>query len=688
MSLPVRSMVMTLTLLAASGPRAEEGMWTFDNFPAQSVRDRYGVAIDQAWLDQVRASTLRLSVGCSASIVSASGLVMTNHHCISECIQDHSTPQTDLLKAGVLTIDRRQERPCLGLQAERLESVTDVTPQIARAVEGLSGGGFVSARASTIAQLEAEACASRGDTHLCEVTTLYQGGRYALHRFRRYTDVRLTFAPEVQTAFFGGDPDNFNFPRYNLDVAFLRLYENGRAVETPDHLRWSAAAPREGEAVFVPGNPGSTSRLMTAAQLAALRDAVLPQTLMQFAELRGRLIQFGAASEENSRIASRDLFVIENSLKVYAGQFSALSAPGFLEAREAGEAEFRARVAADAGLQKRTGDPWRDLAAMQPDRIALGLRHALLEQRGGYYSPLYTFARTLVRGASERDKPDGERLPEFTRARLSQTTRELLEDRPVHPALDEVLLSFWLAKLREYLTADAPEVAALLAQESPESLAGRLAKSRLGDPALRRRLWEGGTAAIQASDDPLIRFMLAADPVARAARREYESRVTGPAAQAAEKIAQARFALLGTADYPDATFTPRLSYGAVAGWTHQGRTVGPFTAFRGLWPRATGRAPYDLAPRWIAAKDRLDPETVFNIASSNDITGGNSGSPLINARAEVVGVVFDGNIHSLGGAFAYDGTLNRTVSTSAVSIIEALRTVYGLDGLADELTGA
>jgi hypothetical protein len=685
----LRSAALALGLLAAPGlAMAEEGMWTFDNFPAQAVRDRHGVTINQRWLDHVRGAALRLSVGCSASVVSPQGLVMTNHHCVSDCVQDLSTPENDLLRSGVLTTDRRQERACPGLQAERLESITDVTGQVADAVVGQTGAAFVAARAAATARLEADACAGRSDTHLCEVTSLYQGGRYSLHVFRRYSDVRLVFAPEVQTAFFGGDPDNFNFPRYDLDVAFLRLYENGRVVDTPGHLRWSAAAPREGEAVFVPGNPGTTNRLMTTAQLKALRDAVLPQTLMQFSELRGRLIQFSAGSEENARIASRDLFGIENSFKVYAGQLAALNAPGFLDARQAEEDALRARVAADPALAGRTGDPWRELQALQADRIAIGLRHSLLEQRGGYYSQLYTYARTLVRGAAERARPNGERLPEFSDSRLDQTARTLLDARPAHPQVDEIQLAFWLAKVREYLTADAPEVSALLGQESPESLAATLVRSGLGDARLRRRLWEGGMDAVESSDDPMIRFVIATDAMARAARRDYETRVTGPAGQATEKIARARFDLLGTSVYPDATFTPRLSWGSVAGWTHQGRTVGPFTTFRGLWTRATGKPPYDLAPRWIAAKDRLNPDTVFNIASSNDIIGGNSGSPLINARAEVVGVVFDGNIHSLGGAFAYDGAINRSVSTSSASITEALRTVYGLDGLVAELLGS
>ncbi len=413
----------------------------------------------------------------------------------------------------------------------------------------------------------------------------------------------------------------------------------------------------------------------------------MPQNMLQFSELRGRLIGFGRGDAERMRVATRELFGIENSFKVYYGQFQALSQPGAIEAKRAQDEAVRSKVKADPALLARIGDPWADIAAIQADRSALNARYVLLEGRAGYGSQLFAYARRLVRAAEERSKPSAQRLPEYADARLPLLEKELLDAKPAEAELNALQLEFWLSKVREYLTADAPETVALLGRESPEDLGVALSRTTLADPAVRERLWKGGAAAIQASDDPLIRFVRATDATSRAVRREYEAKVTGPTGRAAEKIAQARFAVLGSSVYPDATFSPRLSYGAVQGWTYQGKTIPAFTYFSGLWTRATGKPPYDLAPRWLAAKDKLPGDTVFNISSTNDIIGGNSGSPLINAKGEVVGAAFDGNIHSLGGAFAYDGTINRTVSASTAAATVALKTVYGQDALVAELLG-
>jgi hypothetical protein len=685
---PFKSLALGAALTLVVAPtlaRADEGMWTFDNFPAAAVKAKYGVTIDQAWLDNVRGASLRLSTGCSASIVSGQGLVLTNHHCVSDCVTDLSTSDKDYIKDGFIAADRREEKLCPGMQAEGLEAITDVTAQVAAATNGLTAEAFVRAKSAAVAKIESDACAGRTATHNCQVVSLYQGGQNKLYVFRKYSDVRIVFAPEFQTAFFGGDPDNFNFPRYDLDMAFVRLYENGRPVATPTHLRWSAAAPKEGEPVFVSGNPGATSRLLTADQLQVVRDVVMPQNMMQFSELRGRLIGFGRGDPERTRIATRELFGIENSFKVYVGQFQALSQPGAIAAKRAQDEAVRAKVKADPALFQRIGDPWADIAAIQADRVALNARYVLLEARAGYGSPLFGYARRLVRAAEERAKPSAQRLGEYSDARLPLMEKELLDAKPAEAELNAVQLEFWLTKVREYLTADAPETVALLGRDSPEDLAVALSRTTLADPAVRERLWKGGAAAIAASDDPLIRFVRATDATSRAVRREYEAKVIGPTGRAAEKIAQARFAVLGSSVYPDATFSPRLSYGAVQGWTYQGRTVPAFTYLEGLWTRATGKPPFDLAPRWLAAKDKLPGDTVFDISSTNDIIGGNSGSPLINARGEVVGAAFDGNIHSLGGAFAYDGTINRTVSSSTAAATVALKTVYGQDALVAEL---
>lgn len=674
--------------LSATGALADEGMWTFDNFPIAAVNQKLGTHIDQKWLDRVRAASVRLSTGCSASIVTGEGLVLTNHHCVRDCAQQLSTATTDYVKDGFQAAKREDEKLCSGMQADVLSAISDVTDRVTKAAAGKSGQDFVRARDAEIAAVEKESCAGREDKFQCQVVTLYQGGQYKLYTYRKYTDVRLVFAPEGMTAFFGGDPDNFNFPRYDLDCSFVRLYENGKPVRTPDHLTWSAAPPKEGEPVFVSGNPGSTQRLLTADQLESLRDLALPETLIQFSELRGRLIRFTEESAEHARIANDLLFGIENSFKVFRGQEKALVDPDLIAAKRAADNDLKAKLAANPALAAEVGDPWSDIAKAQADYRALYLSYSMMETRAGIGSDLFRFARTLVRAAEEKSKPNSERLPAYTDSRLALLGKTLLDPQPVYPELEQVALEYWLSKLRENLTADAPGTKTFLGKDSPETLSARLAQSRLGDPATRKALWDGGIAAIRASDDPMIQFVLATDAASRAIRKQYEERVSGPTDRAAQKIARARFAIYGTDVYPDATFTLRLSYGKVEGWTDNGVTVPPFTYYKGLWERATGQFPFDLAPRWQAAQDKVDPGTVMDFVSDNDIIGGNSGSPVINAQGEILGAAFDGNIKSLGGAFGFDDRVNRTVSVSTAAITEALRNVYGNRTLVAELAGA
>ncbi|MEW6018006.1 MAG: S46 family peptidase [Pseudomonadota bacterium] len=674
-----------LFALAGAPARADEGMWTYDNFPADKVKAAYGVDIDQAWLDRVRGASIRLTNGCSASVVSGEGLVLTNHHCVVDCIQALSSPEQDFVQTGFLTGGREEELKCPGQQAEILTEIVDVTETVQAAGAGLSGQAFNRARDAAVARIEQEACAEDADFR-CQVVSLYRGGQYKLYKYRRYDDVRLVFAPEFATAFFGGDPDNFNFPRFNLDMAFLRLYEDGAAAVTPTHLTWVDRAPEAGEPTFVSGNPGSTSRLLTVAQLETLRDLAIPMSQLQRSELRGRLIQFSQQGAEEKRIATDPLFGVENSFKVFFGRQFALNDPAFMAAKAAAESELKARVAADPALARDIGDPWGQIAATQAAYAELYLPYRQVEAVAGGGSSLFGYARTLVRAAQERAKPNAERLAEFTEARLPLLEKRLLDARPVDLPLEELYLAFWLSKTREYLTTDDPATQLILGKESPEAMAARLAAgSRLADPAVREALWEGGLAAIQASDDPMIQLALRLDPKARELREAWESRVEAPTAQAAEKIARARFAVYGDQVYPDATFTLRLSYGQVQGWTYRGRTIPATTTIGGLYERATGAEPYALAPRWIEARSKLDLDTVYNFVTTNDIIGGNSGSPVVNARGEVLGAAFDGNIHSLGGDYGYDGAINRTVVVSTAAATEALRKIYGREALLAEL---
>jgi V8-like Glu-specific endopeptidase len=681
--MPLTALGFLLVSLAA---HADEGMWTFDNFPAATVKAKYGVTVDQAWLDHVRGAAVRLSVGCSASVVSADGLVLTNHHCVRDCAQELSNPTTDYVASGFATARREDEKLCAGMQAEVLAGISDVTDRVTRAAAGKTGQDFVKTRDGEIAAVEKDSCAGKEAKFRCQVITLYQGGQYKLYTYRKYSDVRLVFAVEGQTAFFGGDPDNFNFPRYDLDCSFVRLYEDGKPAQMPDHLSWSTAPPKDGEPLFVAGNPGSTQRLLTAEQLETLRDVNLPETMLLYSELRGRLIRFDEESAEHTRIANDLLFGIENSYKAYRGEEKALVDPALIIAARKTDAALKARVAGDAKLANAIGDPWSDIAKAQVSQRALYYRYSFMEPRAGIGSDLFRFARQLVRAAAEKSKPNGERLPEYTDSRLALLSKTILDAQPVYPELEQVALEFWLSKLRENLTADGDGTKIFLGRDSPETLSARLAGSRLGDPAIRKALWDGGMTAIAASNDPMIKFVLATDAASRAIRKEYEERVLGPVDGAAQKIAQARFAAYGVSVYPDATFSLRLSYGKVGGWSDNGVTVPAFTYYGGLWDRATGQFPFDLAPRWKTAQGKLNPGTVFDFVSDNDIIGGNSGSPAINAKGEVVGAIFDGNIESLGGAFGFDDRVNRAVSVSTAAITEALKSVYGDQALVTELT--
>ena len=683
-----QKLLLASLLVSAAVPAfADEGMWTFDNFPAAQVKQKYGVTIDQKWLDHVRASAVRLAGGCSASVVSPNGLVLTNHHCVAGCAQNLSSPEHDYVKNGFFTARTEEEKQCPGVQAEILETIGDMTPTVDQATAGKAGDAFARARDAAVADIEKKACTGREATHRCQVIGLYDGGQYKLYTYRKYSDVRLVFAVEFDTAFFGGDPDNFNFPRYDLDFSFLRLYENGKPVATPEYLKWNASAPKEGEPVFVAGNPGGTDRQLTESQLITLRDRSMPLALYLGAELRGRYTRFAEESAEHTRIVNRDLFGLENGLKAQRGEYEALLQPSLIADKHKADLELKARVDADPKLKAQTGDPWADIARAQTERAALAKPYYFVETRAGGGSTLYGYARTLVRGAAERAKPNGERFREYADARLPLVERGLLARRPVENDVEQVKLEFWLTKLREELTADAPETKLVLGKESPETLSRALLTSKLADPALRKRLWDGGLQAVRASDDPMIRFALKLDEPGRAIRKQYEERVEGPVDRAEERIARARFAVYGTSVYPDATFSLRLSYGKITGWNEPGRTITPFTNFTGLYDRATGEPPFKLAPRWVDAKSKINLNTVFNMSSDNDIIGGNSGSPLINAKGEVIGAIFDGNIHSLGGNYYFDEKLNRAVTVSTAAITEALTKVYGQTKLVSELTG-
>jgi len=673
-------------MLCAGRAQADEGMWPFDEAPVARVKDALGVSLDARWLDHLRDASVRLTNGCSASIVSHGGLVLTNQHCIVACAEQVSPADRDFVADGFVADGPTEERTCPDVQAEVLVAITDVTAPIFAAGAGKLGEDFANARQTAIANVEREACG--GDARFrCQVISFYQGGQFKVYKYRRYADVRLVFAPELDAAWFGGDPDNFTFPRYDLDCAFLRLYENGKPAATPNFLTWSTVAPQAGEPVFVSGNPGITERRLTVAQLESLRDVSLPLLTQEMAELRARLIALGEQGPAMRRLVASALFETENTQKVLVNRLATLRDPAFMAARAKDEADLRAKLATDPKLAGEIGDPWGQIAAGEQAYDRQFVVWHELEAGAGGGSDLYRYARELVRAAAERVKPSGQRLPEYGDSRLALDEKLLVDPKPVQPALEKLRLEFWLTRARDQLGADTPAVTMLLGGETPDALATRLvAGSRLGDPALRKALWEGGMAAVAASDDPMIQFVLRTDPLSRAARQVWEEEVESQVQDGGERIARVRYAFEGTGLYPDANFSLRLSYGKVAGWTDEGRHTTPFTTFAGLFQRATGAPPYRLPSRWTEDGPKLDQDTILDFATTNDITGGSSGSPVVDAHGRIVGTAFDSNIHGIAGDFTYDAALNRTIAVSTVAITEALQKIYGDAALARELS--
>jgi hypothetical protein len=663
-----------------------EGMWTLDNPPLKAMQADIGWAPDHAWLDKVMKGSARMGFGCSSSFVSKDGLVLTNHHCVAGCVAQLSTSTSNLIKTGFLAAKETEERKCPATEVNRLEQMTDVTGDVTKATQGLAGAAFKTAQNAVKAKLTST-CSAGDDHYRCDVVDLYHGGQYKLYRYRRFKDVRLVFAPERSIAFFGGDPDNFNFPRYDLDMAIVRVYEDdGKPAKITDYFPINAKGPADGEAVFVTGHPGSTQRELTVAQLIELRDQVLVDNLLRTAEYRGVLLQYRTQGAEQMRIGSDDLFGVENRYKVQHGQLETLLDDKVFDRKKAQEAELRGYVAnhPEVGF---ASDAWDDIATAVKAQHQLYQERAQLEEGRAFNTTYFTMARTLVRGAAERTKPNAERLPEFNDNRMPQVVSRLMSEAPIYPDLEKLKLTFGLVKFRELMGSDAPIVKRTLGKQATDKMAADLIDhTKLGDIAYRKQLWDGGATAIAASDDPFIKLAIAIDPDARAVRARYERDVESVIQTNTEKIAKARFAMAGDSIYPDATGTLRLSYGVVKGWDEAGKPVPSFTYIGGTFDRATGSDPFALPDSWVTKKDKLDAKKPFNIASTNDIIGGNSGSPLLNKKGELVGLIFDGNIHSLGGAYWYDGTVNRSVAVDSAAILEALDKVYNAKGLAKELS--
>jgi hypothetical protein len=684
------SLLLVLVLVAPAALRADEGMWTYDNFPKDKVKQSYGFSPTDAWLESARLSSVRLAGGCSGSFVSADGLVMTNHHCAHSCIEQLSTKEKDFVQSGFYARTAADEVKCPEIELNQLVQISDVTAQVNRATEGKSGEDYARAQKAATSAIE-QACAASGGTGTeeklrCDVVSLYHGGVYSLYKYRRFQDVRLVFAPEFAIAFFGGDPDNFNFPRYDLDVSFIRAYENDQPFHPNNYFKFSPSGAKEGELTFVSGNPGGTDRDLTVAQLAYQRDVALPERLLQLAEYRGALTMFTRRGQEQYRIGEAELFGVENSFKALKGRFQALVDPKLISAKAQSEAALRRKVAKSPALQREAGGAWAEIEKAQAEFKPRRLDYQEIEAGQAFGTKLFRYARTLVRAADELPKPNETRLKEYRDSALPQLKQGLFSRAPIYDELETFRLSYTLTKMREILGADHPFVKKVLGKKSPDELAQELISgTRLKDAALREQLFQGGKQAVEASQDPLVQLARAVDPEARELRRWHDEVIEPRETRATEAIAKARFQIEGRSNYPDATFTLRLSYGAVKGYVENGRRIDPVTRFAGAFERATGRDPFKLPESWLAAKAKLDLATPFNMATTNDIIGGNSGSPVFNKDLEVVGLIFDGNIQSLGGNYGFDPTVNRAVAVESVALTEALDKIYGAHRLVQEL---
>jgi hypothetical protein len=678
---------LLLAVLTAVAVSADEGMWTYNNFPTRLVAERYGYTPSNDWLQHLQLSSVRFNNGGSGSFAGPNGLVLTNHHVGLDCVQQLGSAEHDYVTQGFYAPAHKDELKCPDLELNVVVGIEDVTDEVnAKVTPDMDAAARNAAQRAARTSIE-QSCAEETGLR-CDVVVLYEGGLFDLYRYKKYTDVRLVFAPETAVAFYGGDPDNFTYPRYCMDFAFFRVYENDQPVKSEHYLRWNPQGVKEGDVVFVSGNPGSTGRQLSLAQLRFLRDVQYPWTLRKLEERLVALRQYAARGEEERRIARDTIFTYENSLKAYTGYQSGLTDPAVMARKEATEQQLREQIAADPATQQKYGSVWEALAKAQKTYTDFFLTYSLLERGIGLDQVrLFELARMLVRLPAETAKANEKRLREFRDSNLDSLKQDLFSEAPLYPAYEKVFLAQLLTELQENLGADDPSVKKILAGRTPkEAAAAYVDGSSLASADARRALADGGQAAVDASADSMIQLAQLVDERARQLRKRYEDEVQAVERQNGSLLAQALFALQGTTTYPEATFTLRLSFGAVKGYFEKGLPRRWYTTLHGLYEREAGIPPYQLPQRWLEGKKALALDTPFNFVSTNDITGGNSGSPVVNRRGEFVGIIFDGNIQSLPNQFLYTDEVARSVSVHAAAIVEALGKVYGANSLLRELS--
>lgn len=684
-----------LLLFLITSAIADEGMWTFDNLPLQTLKERYQFVPSAKWIEKVRLASLRFNDGGSGSFVSPQGLVLTNHHVALGQLQKVSTPERDYVKKGFYAHSQAEELKCPDLEINQLISMEDVTARVQAAIPANASEKEKNIkRKAEIARIEAESTKQTGLRS--DVIELYNGGEYWLYRYKKYTDIRLVMAPELQAAQFGGDPDNFTYPRYALDFAFFRIYENGKPVHPTHYLKWSKKPLKENELVFVSGHPGATQRLDTVAQLAFYRDQALPRSLKYLDHLHQDLVHYAASGKEQARRAVSLIHRIENTIKAFKGMLAGLQDPKIMDQKKAAEKSLRDKVQANNKLNQLYGASWDKIAKAETELAARYKQYAYrrITASQAPASPresiLTSLAGNIVRYVVEVEKPNDTRYEEFRDSALDSMRLQLLSDAPIYADLEEVRLATNLRESLHELGADDPFVKLALDGQSPEKVAKDLiSQTKLADPTFRKQLLAGGRQAVEQSDDPLIVWARKLDPSIREMRKWYEDNIQSVETIEGTNIAKARFAIYGKTTYPDATFTLRLAFGKVLSYWENDVHVPYQTIFKGLFDRAAKfnyKPPYDLPVLVNEHKQGIDLNTPVNFVSTNDIIGGNSGSPVINKESELVGLIFDGNIQSLSWDYVFNDDIGRAVSVDTHAIEEVLRKVYGMHQLADELT--